>query len=269
MIPASVAISRPGSLGTPLPRVPFLEELHTGYFDFVLRGGQQTMIAGIPGSQKSGLAIAISGALADSGIPALYFSADMDRHTASTRLAATLTGYSTKEISRDLDQGAHDHFADLLDLPFRFSFNSGPTISEIHDEISAWVEMWDDYPGVIVIDNLLDVIPSSGDSETTGYKANLLDFKDLARTTGAHIFTLHHMSEFSGDPTMPPARKFILGKVAQTPENILSVAFDNHRNQLVLSLVKHRNGPSSPGADFVVRLDADPASNTFRQHRVY
>lgn len=269
MIPASLAISRSGPLGEPLPRVPFLEELHTGYFEFVLRGGQQTMIAGQPGTQKSGLAIGIAGALASSGIPGIYFSADMDRHTATTRLAGFLSGRETKGIARDLDSGGEDHYAEVLDVPLHFSFNPSPTVGDIRDEVSAYVEAWDAYPGFLVIDNLLDVIPPSGDSETTGYKAGLLEFKDVARTTGAHIFTLHHMSEFAGDPATPPARKFLLGKVAQTPENIVSVGFDNARNQMVLSLVKHRNGPSSPMADLVVRIDADPSRNTFRQHKIY
>lgn len=269
MIPASLAVRMKGALGEPLPLVDFLNEVHTGHFTWVARGGQVTMIAGIPGSQKSGLAVAIAAAWAKQGIPGFYSSADMDRHTATTRLAATVSGATTSSVERALHSGGMDYYADVLDLPIHFSFNPSPSVDDIRLDIEAWVEAWDSYPRFIVIDNLLDVIPPSGDSETTGYKAILLETKQLARETGAHILILHHMSEAYGNPYMPPPRRAVMGKVTQSPENVMSVAFDPNVSQVVGSMVKHRNGPSSAEADLIFRLDASPESNSFRQHHTY
>jgi len=268
VIPASVAISRTGVIGDPLPKIPAFEELHSGFFKWTPRGGQVTMVAGAPGTQKSGVAVYMATEWARVGIPGLYMSADMDRHTAITRSAAALSGHTIDVVTRAIESGAEDYYAEALNLPLHFSFNPSPTLGDLRLELEAWVEAWDTYPRFIVVDNLLDVIPDSGDSETTGYKAILLDLKHLARSTGAHILVLHHMSEFFGDTTMPAPRKFVMGKVSQSPENVLSLGFDPIRLQAVLSLVKHRNGPSSAGAEIVARLDADPERNTFRQHRI-
>lgn len=268
MLTATRAIARSKQAGVPLPRLPELHDLHEGYFGFHPRGGQQTMICGQPGSQKSGFAIWLAGQWARMGITVLYVCADMDQHTASTRLVASVTGDTTTDVAEGLALGAEDYYAGLLgNLPVRFAFAPNPTFDDIKDELDAWVELWDEYPRVIVIDNLLDIIPTAGDNEFAGYKTILLDAKTLARETGAAVFILHHMSEAGTDPEWPAARKFVMGKVNQTPENVMSVAFAEGDREFRLSMVKHRNGPSDATADKgrVVRLRVHPERNQFER----
>lgn len=275
MYSAKRALAQRGQTGTLLPQIDSLGELHSGYFEYRPRGGNVTMMAGIPGALKSCLAIYMAAKYAEAGLEGLYLSADLDQHTAITRTAGALSGNQINSIAQALREqpGAEEYYGELLDIPLRFSFNPSPSMRDVENEINAWVEMWDSYPRFIFVDNLLDVIPSGGDSETTGYKSILLDVKTLARRTGAHIFILHHMSEANqddgrkGDTTVPASRKAVMGKVSQTPENVMSLAFDTYSNQLLVSMVKHRGGKADPTAGQYVRLDVDPSRNTIHRRR--
>ena len=265
MLSAGRAITQAKESGVPLPEIDALSELYGGYFKFRARGGQVTMIAGMPGALKSMLATFWAARV---NVPGLYFSADMALHTAMTRLAASVTGETTEEISKNIAEGHGDYYSDILDSSLlRFCFDPNPTSATFQGELNAWVEAWDDYPRLIVIDNLLDVVPDSGDNEYAGYKAVLLEAKTLARVTGAAVFILHHMSESGtgrdADPHKPSPRKAIQGKVAQTPENVISVAFDEGTSEFFMSVVKHRGGPSSPTASKYVTLRAFPEKNQF------
>ena len=127
MLSAHRALTRARQIGVPLPELPALHDLYAGYYKFRFRGGQQTMIAGMPGSQKSGFMIYLVAQWAAMGLPALYVSADMDQHTASTRLVASLTGHTTESVAQGLSAGAEDYYADLLNnIPARFMFNPNP-----------------------------------------------------------------------------------------------------------------------------------------------
>ncbi|PVU81351.1 hypothetical protein DDP54_15740 (plasmid) [Cellulomonas sp. WB94] len=221
MLTASRSLGRAVETGRPLPEVPGLEDLYRGYFRCRPRRGQVCLIAGQPGAGKSGLALWWVDQM---NIPALYHSADMAPHTAVTRLAAIRTGDAVSEVSEGLAGAGDAYYAAALESSkIRFCFDPNPTLDTIYEEIEAWVELTDSFPQVIVIDNLMDVL-GDGDNETAIYKAVLLEAKTIARETGAAVFVLHHMSEAAGHPDDPPARKFILGKAAQTPEVILSVA---------------------------------------------
>lgn len=267
MLSATRALARAKQTGVPLPEIGALHDLYEGFYRFRPRGGEVTMIAGQPGSQKSGFALYLAGQYATKGLSCLYVSADMAQHTATTRLVASITGHTTETVSKGLAAGGEDYYAELLaDVPVRFMFNPNPDFGDIQEELDAWVELWDEYPRVIVLDNLLDIVPSAGDNEFTGYKSVLLDAKTLARETGAAIFILHHMSETGTDPTKPAPRKSLMGKVSQTPENVLSVAMNDDLTEFRIAVVKQRSGPSDATAQTTVTLGVHPERNQFERH---
>lgn len=262
MLSATRSLSKAREAGVPLPEIPELIDLYTGYFRFRPRCGEVTMIAGQPGSQKSGFALWLASRLK---LPTWYLSADMAQHTATERLAAAVTGHTTEDVAEGLQQDADEFYAAAIPPMFQFCFNPNPDGNDIAGEMDAWVEAWDSYPKVIVLDNLLDIIPPSGDNEFAGYKAILLEAKTLARSTGAAVFILHHMSEAGTDPFYPAPRKALQGKVSQTPENILSVAFRPDSHEFHVSAVKHRNGPSDASGKIYVTLKALPECNRFER----
>lgn len=267
MLTASRALTVKGHIGEPLPDLPVLADFHGPEWEYRPRGGQVTMIVGQPGSQKSGLALHLAGEWGKVGVPTLYFSADMDQHTAITRLAASITGDRTRDVADGVESGNGAYYSDAVgDVSVRFVFDTNPTMTDIMESIDAWVELYDSYPGLIVLDNLLDVEPTAGDSEHSGYKSILLDVKELARGTGAHVFVLHHASEAGTNPNAPAPRSAVMGKVSQTPENVLSVAMDQTQQWFMASLVKHRNGPSDATAKRLVSMHVDPSRNRFERY---
>src|SRR5690606_26140060 len=91
-------------------------------------------------------------------------------------------------------------------------------------EIDAWVEFNDEFPKLIIVDNLLDVEPLS-DQEFASHKAILLELKSLARRTGALVLVLAHAKE-EGDPAFPAPKSGLQNKVSNTPAIMLSVALE-------------------------------------------
>ena len=259
MLAPNRAIRRSRRLGAPLPEVEAFRDLYHGAFEFQFRAGQVTVVGGQSGAQKSGFVLHL---VAKMGLPTLYISPDMNDAEAVPRLIATVSGETTRAVSNGLERGADDYYARFVDdSNIRFAFDSDPTFDDIWSEVDAWVETYDQYPRVVVLDNLLDIVPSAGADEFSGYKSVLLDAKKLARTTGAHVFVLHHMSEASTDPTLPAPKKALLGKVSQTPNNILSVAKDG--DQFRVSVVKQRMGKDDPTGETYVVFRVHPERNGF------
>lgn len=252
--------------GRPMPEIPQLHDLYHGYFRFNFRGGEVTMIAGQPGAQKSGFALWLVTEWAKQGKSALYVSADSAIHTVRARAAAAVTGQKYNSVMSSLSSASGYYAEETENLHIEFMFDSNPTFSDIEDRLSAWVEAWDSYPDILVIDNLLDVYAPGGENETSSYKGVLLDAKFLARQTEACVIILHHMKEGAYSPTWPAPRKGVMGMVSQTPENVFSVAIGEDRKSYIFSVVKHRSGPDDPTAQIVERLSIDMESNRFGKY---
>lgn len=243
-----------------MPNIPELRELREGFFEFWFRSSEVTMIGGQSGDQKSGFALFLAAKFA---VPTLYFSADSGAHIVSSRLAAALTGEPTKailEAFRTSPEQAEAYYQDVLsECPIKFCYDSDPTYETIEHEVTAWVEANDSYPALIVVDNLMDLV-AAGDSEHAANKDKLLLLKSIARSTGACVIVLHHMTD-AVKATTPPPRSAIMGKVSQTPDNVLSIALDY--DKFMVSAVKHRTGPSSKDGAQYETFYIDPARNRF------
>src|SRR5690606_18629862 len=114
MLTASRALTAKGHIGEPLPALPVLADLHGPAWEYRPRGGHVAMVGGQPGSQKSGFALHLAGEYGKLGVPTLYFSADMDQHTAVTRLAASLTGDKTRDVAEGIESGNGAYYSDAL-----------------------------------------------------------------------------------------------------------------------------------------------------------
>lgn len=258
MLTAAASVASAKEKGGQLPYVPDLSALYE--YGTTPRRGQILMIAGQPGSQKSGLALWWTSLL---DLDVLYFSADSDAHTVSTRLAAIHTGRPVREVEEDfLDDDGRAYYARVLGEKsrIRLCYDSNPTLDSMQEELDAWVELFDEHPAVIVVDNLMDLV-FDGENEFAGQKQLLLSLKALGRMTGAAIVVLHHMTEAVGESNVPSPRKAVQGKVAQTPEIILSVAVDG--DQFHIATVKDRSGPADPSGKTFVTLGIQPERNQF------
>lgn len=220
------------------------------------------MVAGQPGAGKSAFALWLAQRM---NARTLYFSADMDAHTAVTRLAALLTGFTVDEVSTALSGPGFGYFEEALqDSNIQFCFDSGPTLQDIADEIDAYVELWDSFPEVIVIDNAMNVEAEMGE-EHAGLRLIFKELHRLARETGAGVVVLHHTRE-EASPFVPQQRAAIQGKVAQLPERILTVALDMNEGSFLFAPVKNRGGKQDATGGTHFKLTALPERATFQPY---
>ena len=239
------AYRKTGRSGDPLPRVPALQQVYQAGQE--LRRGQLLMIAGVPNSGKSSLALYMA---ANMPVPSLFFSADQDWWTTSTKFTAALTG----EPARAIFGALQPTWVEALESSHVwFCFDSCPSVEDIGRELDAYVEVHDEWPSVIWIDNLVNV-EGAGEYQTDQWIMSELHF--LARATGALVVVLAHASEAQApDSSRPPRRKDIINKLAKLPETIFTVANDGDR--FLLALVKSRECRSDANADRPYTLGVD------------
>ncbi|MEU7905904.1 AAA family ATPase [Actinoplanes sp. NPDC049118] len=249
--------------GRELPRVPAFEALYRR--GCRPRHGEVIMIAGRSGTQKSGFALFWAASM---NLPTLYFSADMSPFTASTRLASMATGDTTEQVEAGMKQGGttRARYLDALSHSrLTFSFGAPITWPALDEELEAYVELWDAYPQVIVLDNLMDF--ENAETDYTEQMAVMSGVTELARNTGATVIILHHASDKSweakSDPWSPPSRDQVKGGLSEKPELSLSVALDPSSLEYRVAVIKQRMGPSDPTARSFALLYCEPERTRF------
>ena len=211
------------------------------------RRGQVCMVAAAPNAGKSMFALIYA---MKAKVPTLFFSADTDTTTVMMRAAAQSSGHTQISVEANLSSNSHhydQHFNKFSHI--KWVFDSNPSLDDIELEIKAYVELYGEAPELIVIDNLMNVSAET-DNEWAGLRAIMMDLHDMARKTEACVLVLHHVSEQSeyGNPTNPPARRSIHGKVSQLPALILTLGYDPNQAVLRVAAVKNRFGPHTADA---------------------
>ncbi|WP_372407177.1 AAA family ATPase [Streptomyces luteireticuli] len=229
------------------------------------RHGEVVMIAGRSGTQKSGFALYWAAQMA---LPTLYFSADMSAFTASSRLASMMSGDTTEMVEAGMAAGGQhreEYLAAVSHLNITFSFGSPITWRAVDEELEAWIELWNDYPQVIVFDNLMDF--ENAGSDYTEQMAVMSGLTELARATGATVIVLHHASdktwEAKSDPWAPPSRDQVKGGLSEKPELSLSVALDPTSHEYRVAVIKQRMGPCDPTAKRFASMRCHPEVTRF------
>lgn len=251
--------------GRELPKVHGLEALYSR--GCTPRHGEVIMIAGRSGTQKSGFALWWT---CQMNLPTLYFSADMSAFTASTRVAAMQTGYTTSAIEKlmHIDGDERDKILHSMDhLNVQFAFGK-ITWRGLDAELEAYVELHNRYPEVIVIDNLMDVENASADYQAQ--METMDELTTLARNTGATVLILHHASDKSweakSDPWAPPSRDQVKGGLSEKPELSLSVALNPKSHEYHIAVIKQRMGPSDPTARSYATIRCEPELTRFSRY---
>jgi hypothetical protein len=224
--------------------------------------GTVVMIAGMPAAMKSTFVLNLMHRM---GVGCLYFSADSDAATQLSRLGGSILQEEHRNIRKNLDGPGQSYYSSALeDTKVQFVFDSQPDAYDIEAEIDAWVELYDEYPEVIVIDNLRNIFVGDASNEHGGYKMIQQKLIDISRDTGACVITMHHMKEGGGrKATDPAARSAVDGMVNQLPNQIISVARDG--DEFRMCVVKDREAPDHPEAEeeHWVRLRVDAPRATF------
>lgn len=219
-----------------------------------VREGTTTFIAGVPGAFKTGLALYW---VARWNLPTLYFSCDSEPFEMVERAAAMMSGDTMMRVR----QNPAAYAQQLESLNIRLVYEDAPTYEDVVLEVSAYAEVFGQFPRVIVIDNLMN-LTGENENEWGAHRDHAKVIHKLTRVTKAAVLVLAHMGEDKVDPSAnPQPRTKLQGKVSQLPKVILSLAFDGER--LKVAAVKNRFGPADASGHRFVELFVDPATNQF------
>ena len=226
------------------------------------RRGWLCMVAAQPGVGKSMFALVYA---AEANVPTLFFSADTEMVTVAKRVAAHVSGHEYKYVEQQLEYNptVYDEALKRMDH-IRWVQESSPTMDDIEAELLAYVELYGEYPTLIIIDNLSNVVAES-DNEWQGLRRLMGEFHNLSHKTNSCVMVLHHVSESSeylrkDRPYAPPPRRAIHGKVSALPEMILTLGYDVNDSILHVAAVKNRSGVASVNAENFVSLFVDYGS---------
>jgi hypothetical protein len=230
-----------GNAGDPLPTVfKTLEQAGV-----VFRLGQLVLVAAGPGTGKSAFTLTLT---LKSKAPALYFSADSDAYEQLTRAICVLTGYSVETSRKAVladDLGAIEPA--LAGVPVRFNYDASPTLDTIENGVANYVQLYGDYPQLIVVDNVTNVMIESAEGERGSQRLeDLMQYlHDMARKTGACVVGLHHVTGGYNDADKPIPLSGVKDQIGRVPEMILTL-FKPSESILGVSPVKNRGGKPDP-----------------------
>ena len=262
MLTAARALALNVDSSPELPRVPSLRPLYD--IGWKARFGDLIMVAGAPKSQKSAFAMFY---VAQMGLPTLYLAADMTGFQASVRLACMILGRPTEQVEAMMHdpEGKAIVLAALESVNISFRFGSPITWRGVDAELEAWVELHNEYPAVIVWDNIIDT-----EGCETNYESQSELMQDLAALKsdiGSTIFALHHCTDKPKDRTrevyLPPPRADIKNGLAEKPERVLTVATNSMDLRFRAAPVAQRDGVSDASGNTFAVLQSEPQLTRF------
>ena len=243
-----------GQAGDPLPSAfHALEDL-----GFQFCRGQLTLVAAGPGTGKS--LFALTTALR-TGLPTLYFSADSDPSTQLARSIAITNGWTLEEAKSVVESNDLDRVKALDDTKVFFSYNPMPTLEHIERVLMAWQEAFEDMPAIVIVDNVTNVVTDASEDDPFAGLEGLMDtLHGYARTSGACIIALHHVTGSYNDADTPIPLTGVKGQITRVPEAVLTLhrqlpMLDFQTDTLCVSVVKNRNGKADPSGKTFAELE--------------
>lgn len=223
------------------------------------------MVVGRSGSMKSMWAMWYAWV---TGVNCLYFSADQAPFHSITRLGSLLSGDSVSNVAAAVDAGpvAMGYYEEAFThSKMDFVFESSPTLDDMANQISSYVELRDSYPDLIVIDTLNNV-DAQREDKYGGLALIEVELHRMARETGAAILIVHHTKESTSKP-YPQDKASIDGKIDKLFERILTVAYNPNSGEFMMAPVKNRDGKCDASGEKYVTLHALPEFARFETPR--
>lgn len=244
-----------GNAGVPIP-VPWkaFEEL-----GIIPRRGQLILIAAGPGIGKSAMTLTM---VLEALVPALMYSADSD---AFTQLSRSIANLADMKVSAAAEMILEDRITDeikseLRKIPLIIDYDSSPTPNDIEEILMAYYELCNEFPALIVVDNITNVVTDASDSGDpfSGLEALMDYLHSMARQTGACVIGLHHVTGDynNGDKAIP--LNGVKGQITRVPEMVLTLhkkPLENGRWILCVSPVKNRGGKADPTGQTYAELE--------------
>lgn len=227
----------------------------------LLRRGNTALFAAVAGMGKTMVMLC---AVLNMAVPTLVFSSDSDDLTVASRIIAIRTGKTTDEAEAWMASDPAAAAAVLRPLrdQLKWQFNPSPTLDDLWMESYAYLEMYGDWPHLIVVDILSDVSHDGGDEWATLREVNR-QTKVLARETDACVLMIHHATEGVPESRVCPSRGDVMGKISAQPSLMVTFGKDPS-DAFWVACVKNRFGPSKKSGEDRFRMSLDATRSLIR-----
>lgn len=244
-----------GSAGEPIP-VPWKSFQELG---IVPRRGQLVLVAAGPGIGKSAMILNL---ILEALVPSLLYSADSDAFTQLSRSIAKTENMQVSTaaemiLSNTITEDIKDN---LSRVPLMIDYDSSPTPHDIEEILMAYYELTNEFPALIVVDNITNVVTDASDpgDPFSGLEALMDYLQNMARTTAACVIGLHHVKGEHSSGTKPIPIDGVKGQIHRVPQMILTMfkkPLGEGRWALCVSPVKHRGGKADPTGETYAELE--------------
>lgn len=223
------------------------------------RQGQLVLIAAGPGIGKSAMTLTM---VLKALVPTLMYSADSDAFTQLSRSIANLADMKMSAAAEMvLEERITEEIKDeLRKIPLIIDYDSSPTPHDIEEILMAYYELCNEFPKLVVVDNITNVVTDASDSGDpfSGLEALMDYLHDMARTTSACVIGLHHVKGEHSSGTKPIPIDGVKGQIHRVPEMVLTMfkkPLENGRWVLCVSPVKNRGGKADPTGETYAELE--------------
>lgn len=223
--------------------------------------GSVHLFAGLAGTYKT---MITNQAIINMQVPTFVFSTDSDDLTQASRLLAQGSG-RTVEQARIMAIADPDRASLILKDRYghiKWSFLNDLDGDDIWHHLYAYATRYGEYPKLIVVDILSDVVFENAESEWAALRVAMKQFNIIARETNAAVILVHHCTEAANTNDMYPCpgRNAIMGKDIRHP--VLVVTFGKDSNDdLWASCVKNRHGKADASGRTAFRMHVDPTTS--------
>jgi hypothetical protein len=244
-----------GHAGDPIP-TPWkaFEEL-----GIIPRRGQLILVAAGPGIGKSAKILTL---VLEAMVPSLMFSADSDAFTQLSRSIAIMCDMTVQAASEMILEGriTEDVQETLKSVPLLIDYDSSPTPDDIEEIIAAYYELTNEFPALIVVDNITNVVTDASDvgDPFSGLEALMDYLHSMARVTGACVIGLHHVTGEYNNGDKPIPLNGVKGQITRVPEMVLTLhkkPLEDGRWIMRVSPVKNRGGKADPTGQTFAELE--------------
>ena len=186
----------------------------------------------------------------------MYFSPDSDKGTLGVRLAAGVLGATLEETEILLEDDDSTAWAALEGAMENiwFCWDQAPTMEDIGKEIEAYVMVTGEFPHVIFVDNLKNMVSENpNEAKHVEYDEIMENLKVLAGDTHSAVIVLHHVTGMYENGTEPIPLNGLLGKPGKACRLIVTLWTVERIDDLVhlgMSIVKNSNGKADAAGNF-------------------
>ena len=212
--------------------------------------GHLIVVLGAPGVGKS--AFSLVWAL-NMGAPSLILSLDSDLSTQAARTVSVLTKVRFEDVRSNITEWEQFLQKSKRQLPYVTDYPL--RVTDVDSLVTATEEYFGEYPKLIVVDNLKDVVTTEG---YEGHREALRELHRVARKFHTTVLILHHINRQSrgGEGDRPPTLRDGQYAGEQDAEFVLGLWQDPEiPSRLWVRVLKNRFGQKNTEAGLEIDLE--------------